>query len=119
MKRRAQLFKDYGSATFHERRKNTGLRSRRRGDCRHICTRDTVRSESVTAIADLIAEGIYTVMISGDNEGTAKLIAEETKLNGYYANCMPEDKVAIIEKLKEQFGYVGMVGDGINEHYPH
>lgn len=77
--------------------------------------RDTVRSESVAAIADLKAEGIHTVMISGDNEGTARLIAEETKLDQYYADCLPEDKVKCIEDLKKQYAYVGMVGDGIND----
>ncbi|WP_235886165.1 heavy metal translocating P-type ATPase [Paenibacillus cymbidii] len=77
--------------------------------------KDTIRGESVMAIAALKAAGIRTVMISGDNEGTAKLVAEEAGLNDYVAECLPEDKVNYIRKLTDQYGSVGMVGDGIND----
>ncbi len=54
-------------------------------------------------------------MITGDNEETAKAIASESNIKEYYASCLPETKVETIKKLKEKYGTVAMVGDGIND----
>lgn len=54
-------------------------------------------------------------MITGDNEETAKAIAAESNIKEYYASCLPETKVETIKKLKEKYGTVAMVGDGIND----
>lgn len=108
-------FRDSVATRFKNEGKTLVFAADEEGVAGVFALKDTVRSESIAAIADLKAEGIHTVMISGDNEGTAKAIAAETKLSDYYANCLPEDKVTKIEELKAKFGYVGMVGDGIND----
>lgn len=54
-------------------------------------------------------------MLTGDNEQTGKTIGTELGIDEIKANCLPEDKTAIIKELKEQYGTIGMVGDGIND----
>ncbi|WP_328703159.1 heavy metal translocating P-type ATPase [Alkalihalobacterium elongatum] len=76
---------------------------------------DTVRDVAIEAIDSMKNEGIVTYMITGDHEKTAKKIASEVKLDGYSANCLPEEKVTEIEKLKQKYQKVAMVGDGIND----
>ncbi|WP_078429676.1 heavy metal translocating P-type ATPase [Alkalihalobacterium alkalinitrilicum] len=76
---------------------------------------DTVRDVAIEAIRSMKNEGIATYMITGDHEKTAKKIAAEVQLDGYSANCLPEEKVIEIEKLKQEFHKVAMVGDGIND----
>lgn len=76
---------------------------------------DVVRSESKQAIASLKEEGIYTVMITGDNEKTAQAIARANEIDHYIAECLPETKVQSIKELKETYRMVAMVGDGIND----
>jgi Cd2+/Zn2+-exporting ATPase len=77
--------------------------------------KDVVRDETVTAIEALRNEGIHTVMLTGDGEKTAKAIASESHIDAYIAECLPETKVTEVKKLKEHFGTVAMVGDGIND----
>ncbi|OLO42243.1 cadmium-translocating P-type ATPase [Alkalihalophilus pseudofirmus] len=76
---------------------------------------DTVRDVAIEAIRSMKNEGIATYMITGDHEKTAEKIAAEVQLDGYSANCLPEEKVIVIEKLKQEFHKVAMVGDGIND----
>ncbi|MFV8826288.1 heavy metal translocating P-type ATPase [Alkalihalobacterium sp. APHAB7] len=76
---------------------------------------DTIRDVAIEAIQSMKNEGIAAYMITGDHEKTAKKIASEVELDGYSANCLPEEKVIEIEKLKKQFQKVAMVGDGIND----
>ncbi|MEB1808171.1 MAG: cadmium-translocating P-type ATPase [Bacillaceae bacterium] len=76
---------------------------------------DTIRDVAIEAIKSMKNEGITAYMITGDHEKTAKKIASEVELDGYSANCLPEEKVIEIEKLKKQFQKVAMVGDGIND----
>jgi len=80
-----------------------------------ITLKDVVREETVKAIEALKKESIYTVMLTGDGEKTARAIAIESHIDAYIAECLPETKVDEIKKLKEQFGTVAMVGDGIND----
>ncbi|MFD1020767.1 heavy metal translocating P-type ATPase [Thalassobacillus hwangdonensis] len=80
-----------------------------------IALKDTVREEAKQAIQVLKSNGIYTVMLTGDNETTAKAIAEEAGIDNYVAECLPEEKVEQMKKLKASFDNVGMVGDGIND----
>jgi Cd2+/Zn2+-exporting ATPase len=54
-------------------------------------------------------------MLTGDNEGTAKMIASEANVNRYLAGLLPEDKVDAIKKLQNAGHKVAMVGDGIND----
>ncbi|UOQ84554.1 heavy metal translocating P-type ATPase [Gracilibacillus salinarum] len=77
--------------------------------------KDTLRKESVEAIAALNKLGIQTVMLTGDNEETAKVIAQEANIQSFHANCLPEDKVAQLKALSETKQNVAMIGDGIND----
>jgi Cd2+/Zn2+-exporting ATPase len=54
-------------------------------------------------------------MLTGDNEGTARAIAEQVGVDDYRAELLPEEKVAAIESLQDEYGDVAMVGDGIND----
>lgn len=80
-----------------------------------IALKDIVRKESKEAIQSLKKSGIYTVMITGDSEKTAKAISKESHVDKYIAECLPEKKVTAIKELKEKYGIVAMVGDGIND----
>jgi Cd2+/Zn2+-exporting ATPase len=77
--------------------------------------KDTVREESKLAIAELKKLGITTIMLTGDNERTAKAIAEEAGVDAYFSECLPETKVIHLKGFLEKYGMVGMVGDGIND----
>ena len=80
-----------------------------------IALKDVVRDETKQAMDLLKSEGIYTIMLTGDSKPTAKAIAAESYVDEYIAECLPETKVDEIKKLKERFGNVAMVGDGIND----
>lgn len=77
--------------------------------------KDTVREEAKQAIAQLKELGIHTIMLTGDNEKTAKAIAKEAGVESYIAECLPETKVSHIKELMSKYKFVGMVGDGIND----
>jgi Cd2+/Zn2+-exporting ATPase len=76
---------------------------------------DTVRETSRLAIADLHTLGIRTVMLTGDNPHTAKVIAKAVGIDDARGNLLPEDKLAVISAELARYGTVGMVGDGIND----
>jgi Cd2+/Zn2+-exporting ATPase len=80
-----------------------------------IALADTVRGRSQVAIAALREAGIQrTVMLTGDNEGTARAIAAQVGVDEFRANLLPEDKVGAIDALLAEYGRVAMVGDGVN-----
>ena len=76
---------------------------------------DTLRPESAQAVSELKALHVETVMLTGDNPATAQAIADQLGLNEARSKLMPEDKQAAIADLKERYGMVGMVGDGVND----
>ncbi|WP_019414563.1 heavy metal translocating P-type ATPase [Paenisporosarcina sp. TG20] len=80
-----------------------------------VALRDIVRVETKKAIALLRQSGVYTIMLTGDNERTAKVIAEEADVDHYIADCLPEKKMTHMKELIAKYGNVGMVGDGIND----
>ena len=80
-----------------------------------ISLSDTIRPDARDAIAQLNAMGIETVMITGDNEGAAKLIAKEAGIASVRAQVLPQDKHQAVEEFKKQGRIVAMVGDGIND----
>ncbi|HAQ08341.1 MAG TPA: cadmium-translocating P-type ATPase [Bacillus bacterium] len=80
-----------------------------------LALKDVVREETKQAMELLKSEGIYTIMLTGDSKPTAKAIAAESYVDEYIAECLPETKVDELKKLKERFGNVAMVGDGIND----
>jgi Cd2+/Zn2+-exporting ATPase len=75
---------------------------------------DTVKQSSIEAIRALKTLGIQTMMLTGDNEHTARAVAEQVGVDDCKGNLLPEDKLAAIEQLAQQ-GMTGMVGDGIND----
>ena len=79
-----------------------------------IVVADTVRENSIEAIQRLKRLGIKTVMITGDNIRTAKSIAEQTDVDEYRAELLPEQKVDVIKELMKG-SVVAMVGDGVND----
>jgi Cd2+/Zn2+-exporting ATPase len=81
-----------------------------------IALADTLRGRSQVAIAGLREAGIQrTVMLTGDNEGTARAIVAQVGVDEFRANLLPEDKVGAIDALLAEYGRVAMVGDGIND----
>ncbi len=80
-----------------------------------IAVADTVRETSRQAIVELHALGIRTLMLTGDNELTAKAIARNVGIDNARGNLLPEDKLSVINEELSKYGTVGMVGDGIND----
>lgn len=80
-----------------------------------IALKDVIRPETAEALKALNAEGVHTVMLTGDSRSTAQAIAGEAGINEYIAECLPETKVEELKKLLDRYGTVGMVGDGIND----
>ena len=76
---------------------------------------DKVRPGAKESLQRLKDAGIRTVMLTGDNERSAKAIAQQVGVDEYYAQLLPTEKVDVIKKLKEKYGSVAMVGDGIND----
>ncbi len=79
-----------------------------------ISVADVIKDDSEEAIEHLKNMGIHVVMLTGDNEKTAKAIADEAGVDEVIAGVKPEGKEAVIRRLQE-FGKVAMVGDGIND----
>jgi heavy metal translocating P-type ATPase len=81
-----------------------------------ICITDPLRDEASAVVNSLKAAGISkVVMMTGDNERTAKVIAEKVGVDEYYAGVLPEDKAGFIEREKAAGRKVVMIGDGIND----
>jgi Cd2+/Zn2+-exporting ATPase len=77
---------------------------------------DRLRDSAAAAITDLHRAGIRRiVMLTGDNEGTAKAIASAAGLDAYHAELLPEDKMRLVHALVQEYRYAGMVGDGVND----
>ncbi|WP_025782789.1 heavy metal translocating P-type ATPase [Sporosarcina sp. D27] len=76
---------------------------------------DVLRPEAIEAIQELKKAGLKTIMLTGDNEKTAKAIASQAGIDSYTAECLPDMKVQKVKELMGQYGAVGMVGDGIND----
>ena len=76
---------------------------------------DKIKATSVNAIQELIRQGVEVIMLTGDNENTAKAVANELHLTGFIANCLPEDKLKEIKRLQAEGKIVAMAGDGIND----
>ncbi|RJR51759.1 MAG: cation-translocating P-type ATPase [Desulfobacteraceae bacterium] len=81
-----------------------------------IAISDQLRREARETIQRLKGIGIrQVIMLTGDNEGTARAVAEESGADTYFARLLPEDKVERINRLREENGRIAMVGDGIND----
>jgi len=80
-----------------------------------LAVRDTVKSTSAEAIAELKALGLTPVLLTGDSRATAERVAAEVGIERVLAEVYPEEKVAEIKRLQSQGEVVAMVGDGIND----
>jgi len=76
---------------------------------------DTVRPGVNDVIGTLRQSGIKTIMLTGDNERSARAIAAQLGIDEYHAALLPTDKVDLLKALREKYGSVAMVGDGIND----
>jgi Cd2+/Zn2+-exporting ATPase len=90
------------------------------GNDEHVCgfitLADAIREETRDAIRQLHEAGVeQLVMLTGDNEGTARAIAKEAGIDEVHAELLPEDKVAAVERLVQQHEHVAMIGDGVND----
>ena len=80
-----------------------------------ITVSDKIRNNASEVIKDLKGQGVQTVMLTGDNKLAAKSVADEIGIDYVYSNLMPEDKLNILDTIRNKFGDVAMVGDGIND----
>ncbi|MEB2275112.1 cadmium-translocating P-type ATPase [Bacillus sp. ILBB4] len=121
----AKLFSDLGTPLSHcwshiEKLQNEGKTIIIVGTAKSvlgiISVADTIRHTTVSALENLKQNGMQQiVMLTGDNEGTAKMIASESRVDRYFADLLPEDKVKAIQQLQHEGYQTAMVGDGIND----
>ena len=76
---------------------------------------DNIKESSKKAIQFLQENKVEVIMMTGDNEHTAKAVAKELGIEKYFANCLPQDKLAEIKRLQAEGKIVAMTGDGIND----
>ncbi len=81
----------------------------------YITITDPIKKTSREAIQSLMDQGIDVFMLTGDNENTAKAVADELHLSGFKAGMMPEDKLNEVKRLQAEGKKVAMAGDGIND----
>jgi heavy metal translocating P-type ATPase len=81
----------------------------------YIVISDAIKKSSSSAINTLKNKGIKVIMMTGDNKFTAKTVADKLKLDYFFADCLPEDKLNKVEDLQNQGHIVAMAGDGIND----
>jgi Cu2+-exporting ATPase len=80
-----------------------------------ITITDAIKKTSFAAIAELKKQGVEVIMLTGDNENTAKAVADELNLTDFKASFLPQDKLEFIKNLQSQGKIVAMAGDGIND----
>nr|WP_092074375.1 heavy metal translocating P-type ATPase [Dendrosporobacter quercicolus]NSL49929.1 cadmium-translocating P-type ATPase [Dendrosporobacter quercicolus DSM 1736]SDM92496.1 Cd2+/Zn2+-exporting ATPase [Dendrosporobacter quercicolus] len=81
-----------------------------------IAVADTLRDNSKDAIRKLRQAGMkHIAMLTGDNSRVASSIAKTLTLDAYYSDLLPQDKVATVQRLTQEYGTVVMVGDGVND----
>ncbi|MDR2624651.1 MAG: cation-translocating P-type ATPase [Methanobrevibacter sp.] len=80
-----------------------------------ITLNDKIRDDGKETIKYIKDSNVNTIMLTGDNESAAELVANQLSLDKYYFNLLPEDKLNILEDLSEKYHDIAMVGDGVND----
>ena len=80
-----------------------------------VSVADTIKKTTAKAIKALQDMGVKVHMLTGDNQFTAKTVADELNLDSYTAECLPDDKYKKVKELQDQGHIVAMAGDGIND----
>ena len=80
-----------------------------------ITVSDKIRDNASEVIADLKNQGVQTIMLTGDNKMAANSVASEIGIDYVYSNLLPEDQLNLLDTIRNKFGDVAMVGDGIND----
>jgi len=96
-----------GQSVVHVIRENAVLGS--------LALADVIREESQQAIDRLHEMGVEVVMLTGDSQAVAQAVAEDLKIDQYFAEVLPEDKDKMVIKLQDEGKQVAMVGDGVND----
>lgn len=81
----------------------------------YIALADKIRPESYNAIKTLHANGIKSILLTGDNSKVAKSVSEELKMDKYFAEVLPHQKLEKIKELQKKGEFVAMTGDGVND----
>lgn len=80
-----------------------------------ITVSDKIRDNAFEVVSDLKDQGVQTIMLTGDNKIAAKSVASEIGIDYVYSDLLPEDKLNLLDTIRNKFGDVAMVGDGIND----
>ena len=80
-----------------------------------ICISDTIKEDAVSALAKMKRQGVVSAMLTGDAQESAKAIAAEAGVQDVHAQLLPQDKVSCLQAIREKYGPVMFVGDGIND----
>ncbi len=80
-----------------------------------VSVADPIKADSARAVRQLMSQGVRVLMVTGDNEITARAIAAQAGIHEIRAQVLPQDKAAVVKMFQSQGEIVGMVGDGIND----
>lgn len=80
-----------------------------------LALKDQLREHAKTAISTLQSIGVKPIMLTGDNDSTARKIAADVGVSDYVSECLPDEKLEKIKEIKQTIGTTAMVGDGIND----
>jgi len=81
----------------------------------YLTIADEVKEDSAQAIKELKALGIETIMLSGDKQAVTSAVSKQLAIDKSYGDLLPEDKVRIVQELKDQGKRIAFVGDGVND----
>ena len=119
-----ELFAELGVNLDHVRHRLNGLQEEgktvvlvgnRDGVRGAMALQDPIRPEAQEVVASLLGAGLHLVMLTGDNERTARAVARAVGIERVLPHLKPEDKARAIERIEHEAGAVLMVGDGIND----